>query len=149
MSATRVRNLFFSKCKLFAVVGASADRSKFGNKVLRAYIDNAMPTIPINKIQSSIENLVCLPSLSVLASTIHDVSQRFGSDVMIEEIGVSIITPPTATMQIVDEGYTLGMRNFFFQPGTIAINDINLLDSRFPDAQFVHGCVLVDLGWHH
>jgi hypothetical protein len=37
MTAVPPTRAFFAASKRFAVVGASADRAKFGNKILRAY----------------------------------------------------------------------------------------------------------------
>tara|TARA_B100001123_G_scaffold364674_1_gene423191 strand:- start:2553 stop:2924 length:372 start_codon:yes stop_codon:yes gene_type:complete len=43
--------------KVVAVVGASTDREKFGNKALRAYIAEGYKVIPINPKQIEVEGL--------------------------------------------------------------------------------------------
>jgi hypothetical protein len=56
----RIMEQFFS-LPLKAVVGASTDRMKFGNKVLRCYIDKKQLAVPINKRQATIEGIMkCL-----------------------------------------------------------------------------------------
>ena len=41
--------MFFKSTK-FAVVGASSDKSKFGNKLLRWYMDRKLEVVPINPV---------------------------------------------------------------------------------------------------
>ena len=43
--------------KRFAVVGASRDRAKFGNKVLRAYQQNNLEVFPVNPSADEVEGL--------------------------------------------------------------------------------------------
>ena len=77
-----------STSRAFAVVGASTDRSKFGFKILRWYIDHGLgdSTTPINPKESHIEGLDVVKSLDDLP----DEPQR----------SVSIITPPKVTLGV-------------------------------------------------
>ncbi|KAJ2400001.1 hypothetical protein GGI23_002311 [Coemansia sp. RSA 2559] len=93
---------FFSS-KAFAVVGASADRSKYGNKVLQWYIDNKLPVTPINPKVDEIEGLKCSKSLS---------------DIPVSELSVSVITPPQVSRHVLEEAAALGIRHMWFQPGS-------------------------------
>lgn len=43
--------------KIIAVIGASADRRKFGNKAVRAFADHGYRVVPINPHESVIEGL--------------------------------------------------------------------------------------------
>lgn len=125
----------------FAVVGASADRDKFGNKVLRCYKQHGKNAIPISKRQTTIENLPCKESLTALAT-------ELGGDM--SRVGVSIITPPGATALIMKEGVAVGCRHFYLQPGTADASVRELISSKeFVDAgvKTIQGCVLVDLGF--
>ena len=47
---------FFS-CQSFAVIGASTNRSKFGNKVLRKYIEKGLPVVPVHPKENQIEGV--------------------------------------------------------------------------------------------
>ena len=62
-----------------AVVGASRDRSKYGNKVLRAYLQSDRTVYPVNPTAVEVEGLTAYPDLAALPEAVH---------------GVSVITPP-------------------------------------------------------
>ena len=86
----------------FAVVGASTNREKYGNKVLRCYQQNGRAVHPINPGAKEVEGLPCYASLSDAPGPIH---------------GVSIITPPKITLQVVEEAAKLGIKHLWMQPG--------------------------------
>ncbi|KAJ1952875.1 hypothetical protein GGI12_006137, partial [Dipsacomyces acuminosporus] len=86
----------------------SADRSKFGNKVLRWYMDNGLAVIPINPKTSEIEGLKCSKSLTELKASIDDLSR----------VSVSVITPPGVSQSVIEEAAQLGIKNLWFQPGS-------------------------------
>ena len=141
MSAGSSATTFFQSTMVKAVVGASADRDKFGNKVLRSYIENKMPCVPINKKTKEIEGLPTVESLTTLQKRLP-----FQGASSMSQVGVSIITPPGVTKLIVEEAYSLGVRSFFLQPGTSdATTDAYL--SSLKDCNIVKGCVLVELGF--
>ena len=139
MMSTTPRDQFFGT-QLKAVVGASADRTKYGNKVLRAYLQQEIPCVPINKKSKTIENIACVTSLTDLKNLLPQHSVRD-----ISEVGVSIITPPGVTKLILEEGYNLGIRNFFLQPGTYDKLTDEFISSSLSQANVVKGCVLVEL----
>ena len=72
----------------FAVVGASTDRSKYGNKVLRCYLQHGHEVYPINPKAPEVEGLKAYPSLAALPVKVP---------------AISVITPPAATEQVVRE----------------------------------------------
>ena len=43
--------------KVVAVIGASSDRRKFGNRAVRAYLDEGYQVVPINLHEQEIEGL--------------------------------------------------------------------------------------------
>lgn len=49
--------------KTVAVVGASSDRSKFGNKALRAFQAEGHTVIPVNPNEATVEGLKTYPSV--------------------------------------------------------------------------------------
>lgn len=119
----------------FAVVGASTNRQKYGNKVLRCYMQNGRRVHPINPRAEQIEGLVCYPSLTALAqhTPIH---------------GVSVITPPQITEEIVEEAGRLGIRHLWMQPG--AESDAAIARAAELGINAIHGgpCLLVELGYN-
>ncbi len=85
-----------------AVVGATRNRSKYGNRVLRAYLENALPVYPIHPSDSEIEGLTAYPDLHSLPTPVH---------------GISIVTPPAVTETIVEQAAESGIRHLWIQPG--------------------------------
>lgn len=86
----------------FAVVGASTNREKYGNKVLRVYQQNNKTVYPVNPRAGEIEGLQAYADLSSLPELPH---------------GVSIITPPSVTEAVVREAVGLGIQHLWMQPG--------------------------------
>jgi predicted CoA-binding protein len=84
------------------VVGASRDRSKAGNRVLQAYLQNKRPVYPVNPGAQEIEGLKAYADLASLPTTVH---------------GVSVVTPPHIAEAIVEQAAAIGVRNIWFQPG--------------------------------
>lgn len=117
----------------FAVVGASRDRSKYGNKVLRAYQQNDRRVFPVNPHALEVEGLRAFPNLTALPIDVH---------------GVSIVTPPRITASVVEEGLSLGIKHFWMQPG--AEDDQAVARATEAGANVIaHGpCALVLLGYH-
>eukprot|EP01031_Cornospumella_fuschlensis_P038998 gene38998-47440_t len=126
----------------FAVVGASVDREKFGNKVLRAYKEKGYKATPINTRVDVIEDLPTAASLTAFAGKLNgDVGQ----------VGVSIITPPAVTKSIMEEGLSLGYKYYFLQPGTAdgAVQELIDVWHREKKAHVIQDCVLVQLDVEH
>jgi predicted CoA-binding protein len=86
----------------YAVVGASRDRKKYGNKVLRAYLRRGLTVYPINPGADEIEGRPAYPSLSALPEKVR---------------GISIITPPRVTEAVVEEAAHAGVELVWMQPG--------------------------------
>jgi predicted CoA-binding protein len=113
-----------------AVVGASADRAKYGNKVLRAYLQNDRPVYAIHPSADEIEGLPCYANLAALPERPH---------------GVSIITPPTVTERIVREAAALGIEHVWMQPGAESETAIELAQQAGMNLLARGPCVLVAL----
>ena len=86
----------------YAVVGASSDRDKYGNKVLRAYQQRGMEVYPINPRATEIEGLKAYATLS---------------DVPVKLRAISVITPPAITEHVVEAAAAAGVRMVWMQPG--------------------------------
>ena len=57
-----------------AVIGASRDRRKYGNKAVRAYCENGYTVFPINPTEPAIEGLKAYPNLDAITEPIDYVS---------------------------------------------------------------------------
>jgi predicted CoA-binding protein len=86
----------------FAVVGASADRNKYGNKVLRAYLQAGRRVFPVNPKLDEVEGQRAYPDLASLPERVF---------------GVSVVTPPAVTKSIVEQAAAAGIRHLWMQPG--------------------------------
>jgi uncharacterized protein len=116
--------------KRFAVVGASQDRSKYGNKVLRAYLQNNMEAVPVNPNADEVEGLPAVRDLTEVAGSVD---------------GVSIITPPKVTEQTVKQALALGIQNIWMQPGAESDEAVRLAESAGANVIAGGPCVLVAL----
>jgi uncharacterized protein len=113
-----------------AVAGASRDRRKYGNKVLRAYLQRNRAVHPINPNAEMVEGLVALSDLASLSETVH---------------GVSIVTPPRVTEQIVMQAAGLGIRHLWMQPGSDSDEAIELARQAGMNVIWGGPCILVAL----
>lgn len=115
-----------------AVVGASTDRAKYGNKVLRAYLQQGREAFPINPKAEEVEGLKAYPDLSSLPKNVH---------------GVSVITPPKVTEAIIEEAGRLGIQHVWLQPG--AESDAAIRRGAELGLNLIAGgpCLLVVLGY--
>jgi predicted CoA-binding protein len=115
-----------------AVVGASTDRAKNGNKVLRCYLQHGRAVHVVHPSEREIEGVACVASIAELPSGIH---------------GLSIITPPPVTERVVAAALAHGIRRFWMQPGAESPQAVEL--ARAGGARVISGgpCLLVSLGY--
>ena len=117
----------------YAVVGASTDRSKYGNKVLRAYQQTGREVYPINPKAEEVEGLKAYPDLASLPLTPR---------------GISIITPPVITEKIVVEAAKPGVSYVWIQPGAESEEAIRLGKKAGLGVIGDGSCALVVMGFH-
>ena len=87
-----------------AIVGASVDRSKFGNKSLRAHAQAGYDVYPVNPKGGTIEGYAAYRSLA---------------EVPLEHLDrVSIYLPPPLALAVLDEIAAKGCDEVWFNPGT-------------------------------
>jgi predicted CoA-binding protein len=117
----------------FAVVGASADRHKFGNKVLRCYLQNDQPAVAVNPRGEQVEGSACYASLRDVPDDVH---------------AASIVAPPAAAAGIVADAQARGIRHLWFQPG--AEDPAVVEAARQQGMHVIAGgpCLLVALGFN-
>lgn len=117
----------------YAVVGASTDRDKYGNKVLRAYLQKGLPVWPVNPKADEVEGVRAYASLAVLPGVPR---------------GISVITPPSVTESVVDEAARLGVEFVWMQPGAESAVAIERADERGLRVIAGGPCFLVATGYH-
>ena len=117
----------------FGVVGASGNRHKFGNKVLRCFLQHDKNAIPVNPNETEIEGIPC-------AATINDLPP--------EVVSISMITPPAVTAQLVPLALDKGIRNIWMQPGAEHHEAVALCRERGINVIADGSCLLVVMGYH-
>jgi len=123
----------FLDAKVYGVVGASTDRHKFGNKVLRCYLLNGYQAIPVNPKEKEIEGIPCV-------ATVLDLPDDVTS--------ISIITPPSVTEKVVDLAIQKGIKNIWMQPGAESSAAISKCREHNINVIADGSCLLVVLGYH-
>lgn len=122
----------FLAAPTYAVVGASRDRNKYGNKVLRCYQQNERTVFPVNPGASDVEGLTAYPSLTDLPKAVES---------------VSIITPPHVTETIVDDAHQAGVKNLWMQPGAESPAAVQRAEDLGLNVIADGSCLLVVLGF--
>lgn len=116
----------------WAVAGASTDRSKYGNKVLRCYLQNERtPVYPVNPSAAEVEGLRAYADLASLPELVH---------------GLSIITPPAVTEGLVEDAARAGIQRLWMQPGAESRRALERADELGLDVIAGGPCLLVVLG---
>lgn len=117
----------------FGVVGASTNRHKFGNKVLRCYQQHGRRVVPVNPNEKEIEGVACVPGIGDLPPDVES---------------ISMITPPKVTEQLVPLAIEKGIKNIWMQPGAESPEAIALCRQRDINVIADGSCILVVLGYH-
>ena len=123
--------LFFNS-EAFGVIGASANRDKYGNKVVRCYLQHQKKIYPVHANEKIIEGLNCISKLDELPEQVES---------------ISIITPPKVTEKIVKQAIAKGIKNIWMQPGAEDPNAV--LECKKNNINIISGgpCMLVTLGY--
>lgn len=122
----------FLASPVIGVVGASNNRDKYGNKVLRCYLEHGRQVIPVHPAQSEVEGLPCVPSVSELPEQVES---------------ISVITPPQVTEKIVKLAAENGIKNIWLQPGAESPSAIRFCQEQRLNLIADGTCVLVVLGF--
>ncbi len=123
----------FLASSAFGVIGASANRDKYGNKVLRCYLQNGKSVVPVNPAERAIEGINCI-------ATITDLPDSVAS--------ISMITPPAVTAKLVPLAIEKGIRNIWMQPGAEHPEAVALCRQQGVNVIADGSCLLVVMGYH-
>ncbi|MBE0596593.1 MAG: CoA-binding protein [Desulfuromonadales bacterium] len=130
---TREQIETFLASPVFGVVGASSRPEKYGNKVLRCYLQNGRRAIPVNPVEKEIEGVAVVASVSALPD---------------EVASISVITPPSVTDKVVEQAIAKGIRNIWMQPGAESPAAIEKARQAGLNVIADGSCVLVVMGYH-
>ncbi len=122
----------FLAAQAFGVVGASSKPHKYGNKVLRCYLQNDRKAIPVNPVEKTIEGLDCVASVSDLPDEVES---------------ISVITPPQVTEKVVDAAIAKGIKNVWMQPGAESDTAVKACEDAGINVIADGSCLLVVMGY--
>lgn len=113
-----------------AVVGASSDRRKFGNKAVRAYLQAGYDVFPVNPNETAVEGLPAYPSVK---------------DVPRDRIDrVTVYLPPAVGLKVLDEVAAKPVGTVFLNPGADAPEVVER--AKQLGLNVVTGCSIVAVG---
>lgn len=122
----------FLHAKKFGVAGASTHRYKFGNKVLRCYMEHGYSVVPVNPEAQEIEGINCVASVAELPADVE---------------ALSIITPPHITHEVVKQALEKGIKHIWMQPGAEEPEAISLCHEHGINIIADGSCILIELGF--
>ena len=104
--------------KVVAVVGASNNRRKFGNRALRAYREQGYTVVPINPHEREIEGLKAYPSVQDVPGPIDlatfyvppDIGAKVIHDVIAKGIPEVWLNPGADSDELIAKARALGIR---------------------------------------
>lgn len=113
-----------------AIIGASNDRSKFGNKSVRAHVAQGYEVFPVNPKGGEIEGLQSFATIA---------------DVPVEELDrISLYVPPAVGLKLVEAIATKGCKELWLNPGSES--DELAAKARELGLEPIIACSIVDVG---
>lgn len=115
--------------KTIAIIGASNDRAKFGNKAVRAFLRQGFDVFPVNPKEETIEGLRAYRSIS---------------DVLVRPQLISVYLPPPVLLKVLPAIAALGCDELWLNPGTES--DDVLAEAERLGLNVVQACSIVGVG---
>ena len=113
-----------------AIIGASPDRRKYGNKSLRAHVQQGYDVFPVNPTVDEVEGMRAYPRLA---------------DVPVEALDrISVYVPPYVGLKLLDEIQQKGAREVWFNPG--AESPAIIARAKELGLEIIQACSIVDIG---
>jgi predicted CoA-binding protein len=86
-----------------AIIGASNNRGKYGNRAVRAYLAQGWTVYPVNPKEDQIEGLASYRTVADLPAPVDR---------------ASLYVPPTVGIQLLDAIHTRGTKELWVNPGS-------------------------------
>jgi uncharacterized protein len=115
--------------KTVAIIGASNDHRKFGNKAVRAFQQQGYTVYPVNPNESEIEGLVAYKSIR---------------DVPVRPQMVSVYVPPPVLRKLLADIAAKGCDELWLNPGTES--DEVLTEAQQFGLNVIQACSIVGVG---
>ena len=115
--------------KVVAVIGASSNRNKFGNRAVRAFRQQGYTVVPINPHEAEVEGLKSYASVLDVPGAIDM---------------ASFYLPPEIGLQVIDEVARKGIPEVWLNPG--AESDALIARAKALHIQPIVACSVVAIG---
>ena len=115
--------------KTIAIIGASTDRNKFGNKAVRAFVRQGFTVFPVNPKEAQIENLPVFKSVG---------------EVPVRPNLVSVYLPPPVLLKMLPDIASRGCDELWLNPGTES--DEVLAAAERLGLNVIQACSIVGIG---
>ena len=115
--------------KVVAVVGASSDRRKFGNKALRAFQEEGYTVIPVNPNEQQVEGIPTYASVLDIPGAIDM---------------ATVYVQPEIAVQLLHEFEEKRIPEIWINPG--AESDDLLAEARRRNLNVINACSIVAIG---
>ena len=115
--------------KTVAILGASNDRNKFGNKAVRAFRQQGYTVYPVNPKETAIEGLPAFKGIR---------------DVPVRPWMVSVYLPPPVLLKVLPDIATRGCDELWLNPGTESVEVIAEADRL--GLNVIQACSIVAVG---
>ena len=115
--------------RIVAVIGASSNRRKFGNKAVRAFLNQGYTVIPINQSEAVIEGLTAYRSVLDVPGPI---------------VLATLYVPPSVGRVVLEDVAQKGIPEVWFNPGTDSPDLVER--ARALSLTAVTGCSILRIG---
>ncbi|MGN6555200.1 MAG: CoA-binding protein [Verrucomicrobiota bacterium] len=115
--------------KSIAIIGASNDRQKYGNKAVRAFLQQGYTVYPVNPKETEIEGLTAFASIT-------DVPER--------PTLISVYLPPAVLLKVLPAIAAKGCDELWLNPGTES-NEV-LVEAERLGLNVIQACSIVAVG---
>jgi len=115
--------------KTVAIIGASNDTRKFGNKAVRAFLQQGFTVYPVNPNETEVEGVAAYKS-------IRDVPTR--------PFMISVYVPPPVLLKLLPDIVAKGCDELWLNPGTES--DEVLAEAERLKLNVVQACSIVGIG---
>ncbi len=115
--------------KTVAIIGASNNRAKYGNKAVRAYIKQGWRVYPVNPKEMQIEGLSVRKSIKDVPGAIDR---------------VSMYVPPKIGLKIIEDIARKKPKEFFLNPG--AESEELITKAKELGLKPIQACSIIDIG---
>ena len=115
--------------KTIAIIGASSNRQKFGNKAVRAFLQQGYTVYPVNPNEPEIEGLSAVKSIR---------------DVPVRPQMISVYVPPPILLKLLPDIAARGCDELWLNPGTES--DDVLAEAERLGLKVIQACSIVAVG---